>query len=256
MERWGNEHARRCTHRRPPRGPAADAAAGLRSAARSGSPVAAGTRLRAASGIGLRTPAERGLRPGALCGLRSACRAWLRSARRVGPGPPAAAPAYGQPPAYGPPTPYGQAPQGYAPPAPYGAAGGYGYPVKPPAGALSWGLGFLAYIPIPYIGIVIAGIVMACVYRSQSRKSPVAEGNARNAANWGLTIALLTVVCFLIALISGVGLGDSGAWIAGLMVVIWIAGCITHLVLIIMGLVRANRGAVLTVPFAIPFIRA
>lgn len=171
-------------------------------------------------------------------------------------GPPAAAPAYGQPPAYGPPAPYGQAPHGYAPPAPYGAAGGYGYPVKPPAGALSWGLGFLAYIPIPYIGIVIAGIVMACVYRSQSRKSPVAEGNARNAANWGLTIALLTVLCFLIALISSVGLGDSGAWIAGLMVVIWIAGCITHLVLIIMGLVRANRGAVLTVPFAIPFIRA
>ncbi|SIT72022.1 protein of unknown function [Microbacterium sp. RU33B] len=128
--------------------------------------------------------------------------------------------------------------------------------MKPPADALAWGLGFLAYIPIPYIGIIIAGIVMACVYGSQSRKGPIAEGNARNAANWGLTVALLTVVCFLIGLIAGAGLGNDGAWIAGLMAIIWIAACITHLVLIIRGLVRAGRGAILNVPFAIPFIRA
>ena len=173
-------------------------------------------------------------------------------------GPPAsgyaagAQPPYPVPPAYAAPPQYG-APQ-YGVPPQYGAP--YGYPVKPPAGALAWGLGFLAYIPIPYIGIIIAGIVMACVYGSQSRKGPIAEANARNAANWGLTVALLTVVCFLIGLIAGAGLGNDGAWIAGLMAIIWIAACITHLVLIIRGLVRAGRGAVLTVPFAIPFIRA
>lgn len=50
----------------------------------------------------------------------------------------------------------------------------------------SWALGFLAYIPFPLVSVLIAAIVMVCVYPSTRRKGvPLATQNARIAANWG-----------------------------------------------------------------------
>lgn len=157
----------------------------------------------------------------------------------------------------------GAAPAGYTPQGYPASPPGYGvppqhpypyYPPKPQAGALSWGLGFLAYIPL--LGVFIAGIVMAAIYRNQAQYGPVAEGNARNAGNWGLTYIAITLVCIGVAIISVVAVpDDGGAFVAGLMYFVWFAAGATHLVLIIMGLVRANSSRVLNVPFAIPFIR-
>src|SRR5699024_7083280 len=118
-----------------------------------------------------------------------------------------AAPQYGYPaaPQYG----YPAAPQYGYPAAPqygYPAASQYGYAPysQPPAsGAVSWAMGFLCFIPIPYVSFLIAGIVMAAVYPSQRRKGPVAAENARFAANWGLTVILAVVVLVGSAIVVG-----------------------------------------------------
>ncbi|PPH62067.1 hypothetical protein C5D25_08515, partial [Rathayibacter sp. AY1D7] len=64
----------------------------------------------------------------------------------------------------------------------------------PPTGALSYALGFLAFIGIPFLSLIVGGIVMASVYPSARRKGGIAAENARNAANWGLTVILIGVV--------------------------------------------------------------
>lgn len=168
------------------------------------------------------------------------------------PGQPAATPsayesAYQQP--------YPQAAQ-QSYPQPYPQAG-YQQPPAPPAtGALPYGLGFLAYIPIPYLSLLVAGIVMASVYPSQKKKGELAAENARNAANWGLSLITYMVLNLLIFAISLTIQGDTpGFFPTGIVVLIFFALGIAHLVVIIMGLVAANKRTVLRNRIAIPFIR-
>lgn len=156
--------------------------------------------------------------------------------------------------------PYPQAGQQLYPQAgqqPYPQAG-YQQPLAPPAtGALSYGLGFLAYIPIPYLSLVIAGIVMASVYPSQKKKGELAAENARNAANWGLSLILYVVLDFLFFIILLVNQNEdsTGFFPVGIPVLIFLALGIAHLVVIIMGLVAANKRTVLRNRLAIPFMR-
>ncbi len=210
------------------------------------------------------------------------------------PQPGYAQPAYPPPPGYGPPA-YGQPgypaappqgypappqgsapppayppapPQGYAPaqsqyptygqqpaasPYPYG----YGAPAKPATGSTAWGLGFLGLIPIPVFGMIIAGVVMASVYGSQRRRGPVAEGNARNAANWGLTLIVGTIVSFgLSGVLAGMfGETSRGFFPVGSPILLYIELCVAHLVVIIVGLSKASKGQVFENPIAIPFFR-
>lgn len=140
---------------------------------------------------------------------------------------------------------------------PYPQAG-YQQPLAPPAtGALSYGLGFLAYIPIPYLSLVIAGIVMASVYPSQKKKGELAAENARIAANWGLSLILYVVldVLFFAIMLATMGENSTGFFPIGIPVVIFFALGIAHLVVIIMGLVVANKRTVLRNRIAIPFMR-
>jgi len=148
----------------------------------------------------------------------------------------------------------------------YPAAPQYGYAAysQPPAsGTVSWAMGFLCFIPIPYVSFLIAGIVMAAVYRSQRRKGPVAAENARFAANWGLTVILAVVVLVGSAIVVGPVLasvdgpgeeGVPGLSIALILVAIFGVG-IAHLVMIIIGVVRASKAEVFRCPLAIRFLR-
>ena len=55
-------------------------------------------------------------------------------------------------------------------------------------------MGFLACLPVPIVNTLVAGFVMMCVYPATARKGPpFAVENARNAANWGLTVVVGTV---------------------------------------------------------------
>ena len=124
------------------------------------------------------------------------------------------------------------------------------------SGALPYGLGFISYLPIPFLNLIITGVVMAAVYPGQRRKSPLAAENARRAANWGLTViaarVVMVVLCLgVIAIVHGTENGQLGL----IPLLIYPAVGVAHLVVIINGLAKAKRGAIFENPIAIPFLR-
>lgn len=125
------------------------------------------------------------------------------------------------------------------------------------AGALPYGLGFLAYIPAPFANLIITGIVMAAVYPSQKRKGTLAAENARQAANWGLTMIAVMIVMFALILVIVPFVNHTSASSAALApLILFGATAVAHLIVIITGLVHANRREVFRNPIAIPFFRA
>ncbi len=178
-----------------------------------------------------------------------------------------------QPPGYAPPqapgyavtqTP-GYAPpqaQGYAPPA-YPAQG---YPVGaypaavPPRGLLPWALGLLILIPFPFVGGLASGLAMAVSGGASRRYGGVARENARAALNWGLTYLLVSTVLLVTHFVLLFALtADSpatGFYPLGIPITIYFVLSVLHVVLVIVGMVRASSGKVMRVPFAIPYLRA
>lgn len=159
----------------------------------------------------------------------------------------------------------GQYPQ-YAAPGQPGAypPGQYGYPVVQPAriptGTLSWALGFLIFLVIPFVSGIISGAAMALSFGASAKHGGIARENARSAANWGLTyvtvsVVLLIVHFILVAGLSG-GAGARGFYPIGIAITLYFALSILHVVLVIVGTVKASSGKVMRVPFAIPYIRA
>jgi uncharacterized Tic20 family protein len=129
------------------------------------------------------------------------------------------------------------------------------YAAAVPTGTLAWGLGLLAYLPVPLLSLVVAGVAMACAYPSQRRRSPVAAENARRAANWGLTVVLVCLVMVGAVVVLALALGPTpGSRVLLPLVLIFPLG-LTHLVLVVRGMVRAGRGQVLETRLAIPFLR-
>ncbi|MDQ0648622.1 putative Tic20 family protein [Microbacterium natoriense] len=118
-------------------------------------------------------------------------------------------------------------------------------------------MGFLAFIPIPVFSVLVAGIVMACVYPSARKKGmPVATENARRAANWGLTI----VAYFVLSAVYMIGMsflpeGRTGFLPTGWPIIGFVALAAIHLTVTIMGMVAARKGIVFRNVLAIPFIR-
>jgi len=149
-----------------------------------------------------------------------------------------------------------------APPQPYGAPAGWprpGYAAAPPASTgTAWLMGLFALVPIPGVSAVAAGVVMAAVGRGQRRRGGVDAENGRRAANWGLTYALLTVllvlghVVLLVTLTRGAPV--QGFFPLGTVITIWFVLSLVHVVVSVVGGLRAGAGQVLRVP-AIPFFR-
>ncbi len=173
------------------------------------------------------------------------------------PVPPQAAQPYpGAQPTAGQPGPY---------PYPVGQPGlPYGYPmaqpVRTPTGTLSWALGFLIFLLIPFLSGIISGAAMALTFGAAAKHGGVARENARSAANWGLTyvtLSLVLVIGHFIALFafSNSRFGDDFFPI-GIPIMLYFAVSILHVVLVIVGTVKASSGKVMRVPFAIPYIRA
>ena len=181
---------------------------------------------------------------------------------------PPQAPGYAAPqaPGYAPPQAPGYAPQqsapGYAPPAypvqgyPVGA-----YPaVVPPRGLLPWALGLLILIPFPFVGGLASGLAMAVSGGASRRYGGVARENARAALNWGLTYLLVSTVLLVTHFVLLFALtSDSpttGFYPLGIPITLYFALSVLHVVLVIVGMVRASSGKVMRVPFAIPYLRA
>jgi uncharacterized Tic20 family protein len=133
-------------------------------------------------------------------------------------------------------------------------------PAKPSTGTLSWALGFLIFIGIPFLSGIVSGVVMASVYRSVARKGEIARQNARSAANWALTYLTVSIVLLIVHVIVLMAFagdeGMNGFFPLGIPITLYFAVSILHVVLVIVGTVKASGGKVLRVPFAIPYIRS
>ncbi len=189
--------------------------------------------------------------------------------------PPPARPVMPAPPAQAPPPPgYGAAPANPAPssypapsyPAPSAPAGypvpGYPAPAPavPPRGLLPWVLGFLILVPFPFVGGLASGIAMAVSGGASRRAGGPARENARSALNWGLTYlmvsTLLVILHFVLLFVLTAQAPTTSFFPLGIPITVYFALSIVHLVVVIMGTVRASSGKVMRVKFAIPFLRA
>ncbi|RUR01792.1 DUF4870 domain-containing protein [Labedella endophytica] len=136
--------------------------------------------------------------------------------------------------------------------------------VPPPGykGTGAWALGFLAYVPIPFIAQIMTGLIMAGVYPTHKKRGAIAHANARHAANWGLTYSTLTVVLILLAigfaaLITNGGSTTASGSVTALPLIplgLWMLVSLVHVIVTIIGTVQASRGAVFRFPLAIRFI--
>lgn len=153
-------------------------------------------------------------------------------------------------------------PAGAHPGAPGHGGAGYapGQGDSTATGRTSYLLGLLAWLPVPFLSAVIAGVAMAAAYPGQRKRSPLAAENARGAANWGLTYALGVVLSVALTIVLGVATQpetpDPGTvpWPLFLLLAIPVLS-VAHLVITVLGLTRTSRGEVY-VPRAVPFFRA
>lgn len=139
-------------------------------------------------------------------------------------------------------------------------------PQAPPSnGTVAWALGFLAYIPIPFFNVPIAGLTQAIVGMRLRRHGGLAAENGHRAANWGLTqlawfaLALLCALPIpMMSLLQGgepIQPPDPLVWLLIAMGVLYLVIGVMQAVYAIAGTVMAARGKVVTLP-AIPFLRA
>ena len=105
--------------------------------------------------------------------------------------------------------------------------------------------------------MIVAGIVMAAVYPSQKRHGGIAAENGRRAANWGLTIvAIMVLIAGSFIWLTVAGESSSAlAGAAGIPLTCYFALSIVHVVVILVGFLRANRSRVFYNPLAINFLR-
>ncbi|WP_312172893.1 DUF4870 domain-containing protein, partial [Microbacterium sp.] len=134
------------------------------------------------------------------------------------------------------------------------------YPVAtPPRGLLPWALGLLIFIPFPFVGGLASGIAMAVSGGASRRFGGVARENARVALNWGLTYLLvstgLLITHFVVLFTLTSDSPSSGFYPIGIPITLYFAVSVLHVVLVIIGMVKASAGKAMRVPFAIPYLR-
>jgi uncharacterized Tic20 family protein len=118
-----------------------------------------------------------------------------------------------------------------------------------------YALGFIAYIPIPFVGLLIGAIVMVATFSSSQKKGGLIAENGRRAANWGLTvIAVMVVLILWVVVLATVFNGQPWSTPVG-PIVMYLALGVAHLVILVMGLVKANAGTVLENKLALNILR-
>ena len=152
------------------------------------------------------------------------------------------------------------APPGPVPAGPDTVPGG---PVR--TGTIAWALGFLAYLPIPFVGLLVAAITQVVVGLRQRRHGGLAAVNGVRAANWGLT-QLCWPVLMAITVVLGVLTGSPSPsgdgvlftpvmnTVAFTMLGLFFLVALLEAVYAIVGTVLAAKGRLVRLP-VIPFLR-
>ena len=136
--------------------------------------------------------------------------------------------------------------------------------VRPePRGTIAWALGFLAYVPIPFANVLVAGITQLVVGLRQRRHGGLAAQNGVRAANWGLTQLcwpVLMALSLALGVLTGEPTGDGvlfhpamEAVVVTVVILYFVLG-LMQLIYAIVGTVQASRGARVGLP-VIPFLR-
>jgi hypothetical protein len=129
---------------------------------------------------------------------------------------------------------------------------------SPPTGALSWGLGLIVFAIFPFLSSIAAGLTMLIVGAHTRTKGGLASINARNAANWGATYLVLTLILvplhFVLLFALAGGPYAHSFFPLGIPITIWAAVTVFHIAVSILGLICSLVGHAFWIP-AIPFLR-
>ena len=136
----------------------------------------------------------------------------------------------------------------------------------PRHGTIAWALGFLAYVPIPFVNVLVAGITQLVVGLRQRRHGGLAAANGVRAANWGLMQLcwpVLMALSLTLAALTGEPspTGDGMRFtpvmegIVFTMLGLYLLRGLMQLVYAIVGTVQASKGRVVRLPI-VPFLRA
>jgi len=128
-------------------------------------------------------------------------------------------------------------------------------PARTGTGQSVWALGFLCFIPLPFVNILAAAIVMMAVYPKHKKKgTALARENARRAANWGATVLLVLVLCATYMLVMGLTLESTeGFFPIGWGIVGYVVLGLVHFVVTLAGVLVAGKGKVFRGAPALPF---
>ncbi|HEX7350246.1 hypothetical protein [Brachybacterium sp.] len=154
---------------------------------------------------------------------------------------------------------------GRPPHAPAAEGAGHGAPPVPErTGTIAWALGFLAYLPIPFLGLIVAGVTQLIVGLRQRQHGGLAAVNGVRAANWGLTQLcwpVLMVLTIVLGLLTGTPAPSGGVFfspamevLAVTMIGLFFLVSVMEAVYAIVGTVMASKGRRVKLP-VIPFLR-
>lgn len=122
-----------------------------------------------------------------------------------------------------------------------------------PTGALSWGLNLLGIGFLPFLNLLLSGLVVTIVGLNQSKRGRLARVNGRRAANWALTVLLITIPSAAIY-VTAIVIKAEGFFPWGIAIIVWALLGIVNVIAAITGLVQARAGREVKFP-AIPFFR-
>lgn len=128
-------------------------------------------------------------------------------------------------------------------------------PVRPASGQVPWGLGLLALFPIPFLSAMFAGALMIILGRGKAPSTRIGEQNRANAASWGLTYLILTIILAMADFLMLFHLDDEFGetfFPIGIPLTVWLVLSVLHIGFCIVGLTKAGNGTVFTAP-AVPF---
>lgn len=144
---------------------------------------------------------------------------------------------------------------------PAGPPTGYAVPPESTSGGTwAWASGLLVLVCFPFVGSVLAGVLMVVVGLNVRGRGPLSAENGRRAANWGLTYTLLTVLGLglhygLLWYLTRDGSTITGFYPFGTIITIWALVTVLHLGVAILGTARAGSRR-LGPAWGVPFFRA